>query len=394
MANNNKQTVDCRMIRLEIDFFLLSNIQQKELARYCALQIDSILSDEFFCHWEEKRHVKLKTLLEKIEKNEEDICFFCDANVLSEIVYDSKSFNAYEKKITSTSIIENWYDRDVSSDYFDTFKQYLPQFNDQSKCKEAIIKLFYEKGKIKTAYWKNHDASAYFKSRKYKKRADLYHGVFYFTIGLNCLNDTEEYVDRLINFAIKATDISTNINARIAISPIYSWESCNAYRYYFNEKENDNSHVRLGFCEDEWYPYYYLPGVDWFNLLSPLVASRLNSTKRDIKDCQNLVLKTFPNGTITVQSTSKIDELDVYELREIREVLYPVLYPRKGKILFKDLNNQLLWCSWAKPRLWWEHLPIFEDEISVDSEAVYFKYQLPIKGKNTGEKNTGDGSVY
>lgn len=94
-----------------------------------------------------------------------------------------------------------------------------------------------------------------------------------------------------------------------------------------------------------------------------------------MKNNGNVILKTLSKGLITIQSTCEIEELDVYELREIREVLYPVLHPRKGKIVFKDLNNPTLWATWAKPRLWWEHLPVFENEISVDTEAIHFKYQ-------------------
>lgn len=374
-ANINRNFVDCRMIQLELDFFLLSDKQLKEFARYCALQVESVLGDDFFCNWQKNRNMKLKTLLEKIEKNQDDMLFFCDADVLSEVVYDQKSFNAYEKKLSTPIVIMNRLDRDVSRDYFDIFEQYLPCFNDQSRCKDAILKLFYEKGKVKRAYWKEHDSRMCFASRKYAERKNLNYGNFKFTMGLKCLNDINEYANKLIDIAVKATEISPNINARVAISPISSWQSCNAYRFYFNEEINDGSHIKEGFLEKEWYPYYYLQGVDWFNLLSPLITSRFHREEKDMKNNGNVILKTLSKGLITIQSTCEIEELDVYELREIREVLYPVLHPRKGKIVFKDLNNPTLWTTWAKPRLWWEHLPIFENEISVDTEAIHFKYQ-------------------
>ena len=53
---------------------------------------------------------------------------------------------------------------------------------------------------------------------------------------MNKYKNINEYANKLIDIAVKATEISPNINARVAISPISSWQSCNAYRFYFNEE--------------------------------------------------------------------------------------------------------------------------------------------------------------
>lgn len=60
MANTFNELVDCRMLQFELDFFLLSQSQLLELAKFFVHQCDALLGEDFFCQWEwNGRKVKL-----------------------------------------------------------------------------------------------------------------------------------------------------------------------------------------------------------------------------------------------------------------------------------------------------------------------------------------------
>lgn len=239
-----------------------------------------------------------------------------------------------------------------------------------------MLNIFYAPGKKKISLWRNHDASAFFVSHRYSEDCNMYRGSFIFRIALLCLNYASELSGQLINMAVQASSISPNINARIALSPISSPSPCSAHMMYFGGKvEGDGSHITAGIREQEWYPYYYIQGAEWFNLLSPLVSSRLPALVSEAQKNNHIITAIYPNGVISLRSTKEIDQIDVRDLRDLRTLLYPVLYPGNSKIKFEHLNDPNAFGYLAKPRQQWEYLPILDDEITFDNHAVYFHYK-------------------
>lgn len=377
MASTFNEIVDCRMVQLEIDYFSLSQIQLQELAQYLAMCCSQIFSESFYCHWNwYGRRINKSLLHERIASASSTFDFSCTADVFSSVVSDSKSFRAYDSMLFSSNSSQLWKESTISYDYAEVLNEYLHDLNDLDKSKEATLKLFHEPGRIKRALWRDHDASAFFSSYKHANH-NLFRGSFVFRIALQCLANATTFTKQLTDIAVKTTSITHNINARIALSPIPSPAPCSAHMMYFGGiVGGDKTHIKAGFCPEEWYPYYYFQGAEWFNLLSPMIASRLPKPALGAQMYNQVYLESLPSGVLLVQSAKSIEETDVIDLCDIRKILYPVLFPGKSKILFCNLNNPTAYGHLAKPRQQWECIPIFPEELSIDQNAIYFQYAL------------------
>ena len=277
MANTFNELVDCRMLQFELDFFLLSQSQLLELAKFFVHQCDALLGEDFFCQWEwNGRKVKLNSVFDRIQNKNTNFDFSCTADVLSNVVNDRNSFRVYDNMLVSPRIGETRLDTAISYDYPDALYKHLQKVHSLEECKEAIFQIFLEPNKKQIALWRWHDASVFFVSHRYTEYRNLYRGSFNFSIAFSCLKNANDLSEKLIGMAIQASAITSNINARIALSPISSPAPCSAHMMYFGGKvEGDGSHSASGFRSQEWYPYYYFQGAEWFNLLSPSVSSRI-----------------------------------------------------------------------------------------------------------------------
>ena len=295
-------------------------------------------------------------------------------------MYNRKSFQAYDKDLFSwngryakeinTGLVKT----DVSSDYLQVFNRYLPDINDPEKAKEAILSLFYEKGRKKLALWRQHDATAFFLLFDHRENVELRHGSFDFRIALKCLDDPEAFSNKLVDFLVGVTDITPNINARIALSPIDIPADCSAHSRYFGNPERsylESLGELVGLTLSD---YYHINGAEWFNLLSPMLTARLFGSRKNEPRYADVTVEKLGTGNTVVRATSSIDKLEPCDLANVRRYLYPVLYPGTMEYFLKHYNDRTRRSYWARPRLEWELLPIFPEEIIVKEDSILFAY--------------------
>ena len=380
MTNTLDSIVDCRMIQLDMEMFSLTTKQAEELADYTKTYFFNLLSPECYILWRNDENNRKGSYENVFKENRSCFQFSFCADVVSPVVYNRKSFQAYDKDLFSwngryakeinTGLVKT----DVSSDYLQVFNRYLPDINDPAKVKEAILSLFYEKGRKKLALWRQHDATAFFLLFDHRENVELRHGSFDFRIALKCLDDPEAFSNKLVDFLVGVTDITPNINARIALSPIDIPADCSAHSRYFGNPERsylESLGELVGLTLSD---YYHINGAEWFNLLSPMLTARLFGSRKNEPRYADVTVEKLGTGNTVVRATSSIDKLEPCDLANVRRYLYPVLYPGTGEYFFEDYNDSTCITSWAKPRLEWELLPIFPEEIIVKEDSILFSY--------------------
>lgn len=93
-------------------------------------------------------------------------------------------------------------------------------------------------------------------------------------------------------------------------------------------------------------------------------------------DHNSFITTVYPNGAMSVKLKKGIDQVDVEDLRPVRKLLYDALYPGHSQILLKNLLDIEAYGCFAKIRQEWECIPIFPEEIIVDTERILFQHQL------------------
>lgn len=377
MATTFHELVDCRMVQLELEFHEASKRELSELGELCVLESNQLFSDSFFCQWRFKgRPLSIMSLQEKISECNGDFDFSFDADVMSNTVYNRKTFQIYDRLIQEEST-GKWKDFSVSADYSQYFCERFSSIQTSEQYKEAIIQIMYEPRKRKNALWRQHDLSGSFMSHSYIENKSLYRGSFCLRVALNCLdNSAATFCDRLIEVVLKANSLFPNMSARIALSPLSSPAACSPHMMYFGGRvREDNTHAEMGVLGCEWYPYYFFCGAEWFNLLSPLQSSHLTDFDEKVACYDNLWTTVYPSGATLVQLKKTIDQIDVVDLMDVRQLLYKALYPGSSRINLADLRNPNAFGFLAKPRQEWECIPVFSNEIEVDKHCILFQHQ-------------------
>lgn len=377
MATTFQEMVDCRMVQLELEFHQVTRNQLMELAQLCANESSRLFSEKCYCQWKYNgRRKSFSALLKRIESSNASFDFDFEADVLSDVVYDQNSFRRYDKQIQLGC--DRWRDTDVSRDYYEYFREWVAGVQNSGEYQEAILRILNEPERKKEALWREHDISGLFTSCPYGSDKAMFRGQFRLCIALPCLQkDVSGFTETLIEPIRKAGTISQNVSGRIALSPISFPAPCSAHMLYFGGAiRNERSHAEMGLFESEWYPYSYFCGAEWYNYLSPLQVSHLCQPAKNGGDHNSFITTVYPNGAMSVKLKKGIDQVDVEDLRPVRKLLYDALYPGHSQILLKNLLDIEAYGCFAKIRQEWECIPIFPEEIIVDTERILFQHQL------------------
>ena len=372
MAETIHDIVDCRELSLELNFFRVDKPWARELTKYLVGLCREIYAEGFFDQWSTSPHKKVDH--EKLLKiiNDPPICLdlICEADVISSHVWNKRSFKAYDRFLYGPEYDFLTERIGRPFDYMEYFCSCKEGLLNPCTSKETLLKMFYEPQKYMKALWRAHDSDVLLICEPYGDNRDLYHGSLKFSVALECLENANEFADRLKTAVIRATNITSNINAHIYLSPLRE----TSHKLYLGSKlKIDGSH-KNNCSEDgifvEWYPFYYLSGAEWFNLLSPLVANRVKRTTVVNKDIEIIEL---PKNSIVVQSNKEIKNFDVADMVGIKKLLYPVLLPGSSKLSFDGFREDF-YNYRRRPRFQWECFPVFEEEISVGSDGITLSY--------------------
>ena len=366
--------IDARYLHLEAEFFELEKSQSDFLLRSFVIWCESFFSEQFVVDWYWKeRNVKVETLLEKIKQ--EGTCYAgIEGAVRCQRIYNKKTFRAYKKEL--------WYpitggkrDTEIFEDYFDFYRERVAQINNkQIEWKDAILSFFNEPNRIAQTTIQHLEVEGYVIRTPYFSNADLFNGEIGLSIPIFCLNKQVSSVAEW--FAIFLNEIScqiANMNGRVAVTPMDGSSKCSGHMKYFgNESRLQLGPVPNGYFPIEWYPYYYICGAEWFNVISPLAQAHLPMLFDDAENIPEIFVKKHSNGSVNLKLQMNPDLVDVSDLRKMRDLLYNGLYPGMKRMVKKYFLDPQRTGLLSKPRMKWEILPIHEEEIIETEDEILF----------------------
>ena len=368
--------IDSRCVQFELSYFMLNKKQTDSLMllfyNWCHSFMNNQCIDEWY--WGQRKTASSSIPLRLAQTNA--YTFGLDANVISDIVYDKKSYTVNKKKLLSEISISQR-DLDCSRDYYEFYdSQFLEVPETPSAWKSALLSFFDEKSRVCSSCITATDIHAFASACPYYSKPNLFYGNVRFSVFLYCISDDISSVTaNMVAFLREASVSLGNINACISLSPILSPSPCSPHMTYFGGNVlQDGTHIAAGVMPNEWYKFYYLQGAEWFNIVSPLVQRHVTTLSSDVLKYSNIAYETLDSGAVAIWVTKEITNVDVDDLIPMKRILYHALYPGVMSVEKQFIISPEVIGLIAKPRRRWELIPIFDDEIIVTDKHIVFQH--------------------
>lgn len=374
--------IDSRDLTIAIEFYQMSFEQLTSLAIDTSTLIERITNDNFVSKWRfNSKAIKGRSVIRNIQKHsyaQKPIDYSCYGFAISPIVYDDSTLRKQYSYIQHDfSCLVNA-DPGLSVDFGSYWDELFPNGREPN---ELVIRklqqLFLEEGRKHTTVYTAPDFRATFFSRHYTKRSQRYCGKFSFSISAYCLGKmVSGCADLILSELRQMANQYTSMNARVMLQPFASNNVGQSphMRYFAEPYGRDGSHEEVGLEPSEWYPFYYLCGIEWANIVSPLAQTHL--IEQSIYSCthEECITESLNCGSLLVKSAKPIAEFGVNDLLLLKRHLYPALYPGKSSIplsfLFRKETNNFFRASF--PRSNWANIPILDGEISIIGSDLVF----------------------
>lgn len=369
------EVIDRRRLCLEAHYSFLQYSDLLNLANAFFTFTSRLLSAGFYTQWAFRgRSCNLSTL-EKVLSNEywqsPALDFHAIANVQSCHVYDKASFRNFYKENMQLMTTGTW--QVFADKYPSIFQKFLFQ-HAENDCKEALLQWFAQQGKIDYGMYYEDDAAAFFSGCYYHSDHNKYHGSLKLCFNATCLgSELSAYAEKLLCFAKEIATFHPTVNALITLTPMLLTSKCSPHMLYFGRLPKESVFYNgVQYSPNEWYPYVYLCGAEWANILSPRIVKRINLSKADLSAVS---VESLSNGGAAVVLKKEIADTDVCDLSKVKQLLYPALLHGERIVKKKDFFNMKAFSFGTKPRLRWERIPIFENELIETESAIIYRLE-------------------
>lgn len=365
--------VDCRVLFLEMEFHQAPLSAVREAAKRLVSSVEGFQADQFVNDWHVNERRKRGPALQKaIDDCEKWIIVGTDSVVKSGTVDTLSSLQKYSRECLfgAASPGPSLY----SLDYPAFFQRKItPTFRDDQLLKRAILELFAEKDRKMIGYPGGFDAGCLFASGLQKRPGEqkLYCGTLRFWISVTaCGRSLDLAAEEFGRILLLLNGILPHANGRVGIAPLGTNTFFSPYMRYFGEGYDgvDGTHQDAGFDPDEWYPYYYLCGMEWMNLISSLTMIHLGPERLNSPALQ----KTAASDAVLVSLKKPISQLDLSDMEEIKNALYPALYPGTSTFHLRELYKGNHQFYAMLPRSGWELVPLSPWELEVQDTIATF----------------------
>lgn len=370
------QCVDSRWIYMEADYFQLTKEQKSgfvsAFAEWCAAfyEKDFLIS----CHVNDHK-TPFINLAEKIQSCEDHIIVF-EGAVRTDQISDSRAFNRF------TKFMERYENEtcpsDASVDYTTFYRRQKAKFSAGSiTLKEFVLSLLREPGKIciSPAHFPELQGCAC--GRAYEHNSTQFHGSISVALSVYSAGENlEQIAEDMADFLTSQGELYQNINGRVGITPLSFPCEHSAHMCYFDDKVYmDGSHEQAGIAPEEWYPYYHLRGVEWFNLISPLAKCNIPGLLQADARSQRIQVRGLDSGGVIVRLNTPLIGVDVADLLPVKELLYDGLYPGMRELPIEVFMDEEYMAPIAKIRMQWECIPVLDDEIVITDKSIIFRHK-------------------
>lgn len=375
MHSLGNDPVDCRLLQIDFRFSRATHFQVKEMAKYCVFGIEELLEDAFLLHWRcgNKRCKNTKSLIKMIEKADNIFQYGFLGNECNSGISDFEALKLYDRKLSHQLMFSKEDITTVSEDYWDTYYKLFSNNPDAEEIKQNLLCLFRKEDVFFKKRWFGVDVTGGFYAMAYNNRSEFMHGHFDLRIALPCLGtDAVHFSEKAVFFLSRAINIISDINGHVLLGPNRDPAYCTSHMNYFGGPIKHCPLFKESYMnEHEWSQLYFLRGVEWYNLLSPLQSARL--TGRSVP--QGVLVTPTPNGGCSVSVNKSIIYTQVSDLYGIKQYVYPLLYPGGREIPINYLLDPSSISFMVKPRCQWENVVIFDHEIEAFPDKIVIGYQ-------------------
>lgn len=371
------EPIDCRKLTLDGDYYFLSPEAALAMAEDITNWLADLLADSFWVrrcldHKGVRREFVVPKLIEMLQTRN-FVYYTEEAMALSPVVYNLKTYQSYLRR----SYIHGSPELDfmVAQDYPRFWNGLFPEGKpDPEQLKQSILRIFRETGKKQIGGYYTADVSTVFSIYPYRNHPNLYHGTICISFSAFCLNSRlDEMAEYFAQFAEYLSRTYRKLNIQVALRPYHG--STTPYMHLFGaHSRTDGSHEDVNCMANEWYPTYYLQGVEWYNSLSPLTQQHLSHSAVS----EVFQIKETAEGALTVKATKPISRFDIPDAVEMKKWLLPTLYPGMNDFRLRSLfYDSIAPKSMSTfPRCTWAILPVFEDEIYILPDYLVFRSKL------------------
>ncbi|MBQ3505021.1 MAG: hypothetical protein IJA75_10030 [Oscillospiraceae bacterium] len=382
------QAIDCRQLTLSIRYSFLNQDVLSTMIKKILHHLHVITEDHFvFCWYRNGKRIKHKRdMLSQdwmiIDNSGMRIAF--DAYVMNQITCNSSTILKYQKELPScfhkyqTQFRIAPYALESSVDYpvfFDELFTNVRQGNDQII--NNIINIFRAEDRKLLGFHKHPDLCGQMHAEPYMEHPGLFYGYIQISFSSFCLGPfVNKMADILAQIACDLSDSFVHLNASVMLQPqeFTGLQNENPYMRYFGKHLIEDGSCKEALCSPkEWYPTYYLHGVEWFNILSPLVKQHIGESIPHYNQTE-VYVHVLDSGSLLVRSQKPITQYSYHDACVLKQIVKPALYPGKNafplRAIYPWLGSPRVydWC----PRNNWAVVPVENSELSIIGTDIVF----------------------
>lgn len=381
--------LDCRILSLSIDYYQFSAEQIVALARMLMEWVRNIYNDNVIfrctCNGKDVPSNHLVNRFHSAVCLKEQSKMNVNGYVASTTVHSISSLKTYQRNIAKVHprYTFGW---DVDPLFGESSIDFPYYLNDHFPLKrgnnddirQLIYDVFCEHNKSYKTLHLHPDIDISLCADPYQNISGFYYGHAHIALSSFSLGKLINVMaDKLYVLAQQLSEKFNTLNAHVFLQPFHKYSNGSPYMRYFGKIiYMDGSDSQFGCSPKEWYRTYYLCGVEWANILSPLTATHFNRySLSQISTIDKVVITQKTNaGTISVKSQKQITDYSFEDAILLKKILEPALFPGRTSVplrgLFPRQNESRIfeWC----PRYDWALIPIEKQEIEiVGSDIVY-----------------------
>lgn len=364
--------IDARYLFMRAEFFALSKNQADDFVCSFLDFIKEIMGDQCILSWscDPFRASKIESISKKL-RDCDWYLFAADGVIKCETIPNKTAYRIWDRETTYPRIPIKT--KTVPDDYTEFLQKQLSLLKaGEISWHNLIVNLFSVSDRIAKLPMNQTEIGVFVTCDYENEDKSTYCGSMSFTIPVYCCgSECQTVAEKMIAFLSSSAETYTNINARVSTSSNSYGNGESPYMRYFAHLPNK--------CTDwKQYPFHFICGAEWFNIISPRVQKRIPELHTAALAYPELEVHSLSSGAVIVKCPTEVTRCSVADLIPVKKLLYEGLLPGSFNISKEHMLLAKLDVTWAQPRLYWENIPVFDDEI-LETET-----QIILRHKNYG----------
>ena len=381
------QPIDCRRLTLSVQYYFLDQDAACALTGDILKWIEEVTEENFLFRWYHNGKAvaqkKVMTTLYWPIADVGGLRLGFDAYVLNPAMKNSAAIVRYQKSLRS--IYPEYVSRFQIPPFADECSVDYPEYLDalfpcarlkNSQIIDNILEIFHTPDRKQLSFHQEPDFTGRIQAIPYAHHPGLYYGTVTLSFGAFCLGASlDKMADILVLLACELSETYGQLNAHVCLQPkgLYGTEYISPYMRYFGKHLQEDGSCEEAQCNaKEWYPVYYLSGVEWLNILSPLTKKHIGELPERLSP--EIEARMLASGGLLVKSAKPITEYTVVDALALKNIIRPALYSGKVAVPLRSLypwtgsSRVYAWC----PRSDWAIVPVERMELDIIGTDIVF----------------------